>query len=148
MTRKGKRKIEGSHKLGEQIRNVRKEQGLSIVELSDKTGLSTSHLSEIETGKTTNPGVAVLQKIATALGISLSIEAGPRINPSETPLVLRAPFTLEELQKVGRFESQALQRIRNVIEDPDLSREKRKRIAEMLVSMGEWLRDEGKTERR
>ena len=143
MARKGKRRLEGARELGEQIRKLRTEQGLSIVELADRTGLSTSHISEIETAKTTNPGVAVLQKIATALGISLSIEPGSQGHSPESSLVYGSPFTLEQLQQVGRFEYQALREIKDVIEDPRLSRERRKKIAEMLVSMAKWLRQEG-----
>jgi len=142
MAGKGKRRIEGARELGRQIRRLRTKQGLSIVELADRTGLSTSHISEIETGKTTNPGVAVLQKIATALGISLSIEAGSRSTASDASLVYGSPFTLEELERIGKFEYQALQEIKDVIEDPGLSRERRKRIAETLVSMAKWLRGE------
>jgi len=149
MARAGKRRIEGPQDLGKEIRRIRKELGLTLVELADRAGLSPSHVSEIETGKTTNPGVAALHKITTALGCDLSLAAGGDKPASASPsLVYSSPFTIEELQRMSGFESQALQRIRDIIEDPYLSREQRRRITEMIVSLAEWLRNNEKTEDR
>ena len=141
MAKKGKRRIEGTRELGETIRRIRKEQGLSLVELSDKANLSPSHLSEIELGKTTNPGAAALHKIATALGVDLSFSAGESVRSSGLSVVLESPFTLQELERMGSRRYDVLSEIKAVLEDPNLSFEQRKRIAETLVTMAEWLRD-------
>lgn len=51
--------------------NFRKEKGWSQKELSDKAGVSQTYISELEAGKK-QPTVLIAQKLATALGITLS----------------------------------------------------------------------------
>ena len=55
------------YKLGARIRTLRKEQGLSLLDVSKKTDMAKSNLSSIETGKR---GVnhKILKKIICALG--------------------------------------------------------------------------------
>jgi len=141
MTARGRRKIEGSREFGAEIRAIRKRLGMSLVELADKADLSPSHLSEIETGKTTNPGIAVLQRLATALQFELSVMPGQPTKPPGASLVYKSPFTLEELDRMGSRRVEVLPEIKGVLEDPRLSFEQRKRIAETLVTMAQWLRD-------
>jgi len=50
------------------IRSLRKKRGWSLQDLSDRTGLSRSHLGKIETGKT-RASVAMLTPIAAAFGV-------------------------------------------------------------------------------
>ena len=49
------------------IREIRKIKGIKLKELSDRTGLSISYLSEIENNKTGSPSLLTVVKIATAL---------------------------------------------------------------------------------
>ncbi|AIF53685.1 helix-turn-helix domain-containing protein [Pelosinus sp. UFO1] len=51
--------------------NFRKAKGWSQKELSDKAGVSQTFISELEAGKK-QPTVLIAQKLATALGITLS----------------------------------------------------------------------------
>lgn len=72
--------------IGERIKILRIEQGMTLAELGEKTCLSISYLSQIERGKTT-PSLATLSVIANAFNIGLRFffEA-----ESETVRVVRA----------------------------------------------------------
>jgi transcriptional regulator with XRE-family HTH domain len=56
--------------IGEKLRGCRKQKGLSLDELSSRTGFSKSFLSQIENGKN-SPSIASLKKIADALCVSI-----------------------------------------------------------------------------
>jgi transcriptional regulator with XRE-family HTH domain len=56
--------------LGTRIRSIRKEKGLSILDLKNITGLSKSTISEIENDKS-SPTAETLSKIATGLGVTV-----------------------------------------------------------------------------
>ena len=58
-------------KLGSKIKYERSKQGLSQLDLSLKTGLTTRTISRIECG-TIDPKYSTLVKIAEALGVNLS----------------------------------------------------------------------------
>lgn len=58
-------------KLGERIRNLRKDKKLTLIEVSEKTGIAQATLSRIETG-TMIGTVESHAKIAEVIGISLS----------------------------------------------------------------------------
>ena len=57
--------------LGEKIRKLRKEKGLTLVEVADKTGVAQATLSRIETG-TMIGTLESHEKIAEVLGVGLS----------------------------------------------------------------------------
>ena len=57
--------------LAENIRRYRKEKGLSQRALVRASDVTYSELSKIEAGYIQNPGIATVQKIAIALGVSL-----------------------------------------------------------------------------
>lgn len=50
---------------------IRKIHNLTLQDISTMTGIGTGRLSEIETGKTPNPRVDTLIKIADALDVTL-----------------------------------------------------------------------------
>jgi transcriptional regulator with XRE-family HTH domain len=56
--------------LGENIRQIRKNKGMSIQQIRDITGLSKSTISEIE-NDISNPTISTLTKISHALNVSL-----------------------------------------------------------------------------
>jgi len=67
------------------IKQLRADRGLSLRGLAEAAGLSASALSQIEAGQV-SPSVATLEKIATALGVSITAlfavpetSEGPRI---------------------------------------------------------------------
>lgn len=53
------------------VKEVRKNKKVSLRELSKKTNLSRSYLSELENNKKLNPTFDVLLKIATALDVNV-----------------------------------------------------------------------------
>ncbi len=57
--------------IGEQIRSIRKEKGMTINEISKETGFTASFISQFERNKTKG-SVASIQKIASALNINVS----------------------------------------------------------------------------
>lgn len=57
--------------IGEQIRIIRKEKKITIHEIAEKTGLTSSFISQFERNLTKG-SVASIQKIAHALGINVS----------------------------------------------------------------------------
>lgn len=63
--------IDMARSIGRILRDLRKERGQSLNELSLASGVSTSMLSQIENGRST-PTVAVLWKIAKALDVPLA----------------------------------------------------------------------------
>lgn len=57
--------------LGENIRNIRKNKGYSIMKIRELTGLSKSTVSDLENDKS-SPTSETLQKIASALEVPVS----------------------------------------------------------------------------
>ena len=53
------------------MKQIRKETGMTLEELSRKTGISVGYLSHLERGSRENPTICVMDKIAYALGKSL-----------------------------------------------------------------------------
>lgn len=58
-------------KLGETIRNLRKDNGLTQEQLALNTKMDLTSINEIENGKR-NPSLKTLGKIAKALSVSIS----------------------------------------------------------------------------
>lgn len=56
--------------IGKKIRQLRKERGLTLKQLANRTGLSISLISQIERAKSSS-SVSTLYKIATALSVKL-----------------------------------------------------------------------------
>lgn len=56
--------------LGSRIRDLRRERGLTLRDLSSSTGLSTGLLSQVERG-VTDPSLAALRRIARALEVPI-----------------------------------------------------------------------------
>lgn len=57
-------------KIGEQIRQVRKAQGLTLRQVAQKVGLTPGAISQIECDRS-NPSIGTLKAIADALGITM-----------------------------------------------------------------------------
>jgi transcriptional regulator with XRE-family HTH domain len=54
--------------IGKKIKELRKDQGLTLKKLADMVGVSASYISQVENEKT-SPSIATLRLIARALGI-------------------------------------------------------------------------------
>jgi transcriptional regulator with XRE-family HTH domain len=72
--------------LGARIRRFREERGLSLGDLEAKSGVTKGYLSQLESGKASNPSVHSANKIAQGLGVRLTDLLGEietEHNPSE-----------------------------------------------------------------
>lgn len=58
-------------RLGNELRHLRKLRRLTLLEVSEQTGLSVSFLSDIERGRT-NPSLESLEKLAGCYGVSFN----------------------------------------------------------------------------
>jgi transcriptional regulator with XRE-family HTH domain len=56
-----------TEEVGKRLKEVRKEREMTLKEVAQESGMSPTHISEIERGKT-SPTVGALRKIAAALG--------------------------------------------------------------------------------
>lgn len=61
-------------KIGQQIAQLRKENGLTALQLSKMTGLDNSNIGKIEKGRY-NVGIDILSRIADALGVDIILKA-------------------------------------------------------------------------
>lgn len=68
--------------LGKRMRRIRQDKGLTLKEIEHRVGVSATHISEIERGKT-SPTIQALEKIAAALEVLPShlIDLPPTAEP-------------------------------------------------------------------
>ncbi|KQX51989.1 helix-turn-helix domain-containing protein [Paenibacillus sp. LMG 31458] len=57
--------------IGQNISSIRKQRGYTLSELSERTGISKSYLSNIERNLKQNPSIHVMEKIALVLKVDL-----------------------------------------------------------------------------
>jgi transcriptional regulator with XRE-family HTH domain len=55
---------------GRSIRERRIAQGITLGELSERSGVNIATLSKLETGKTKNPRKHVLERISSVIGLN------------------------------------------------------------------------------
>ncbi len=55
-----------------QMRRLRHAKGWTQVDLAKKSGLTQAFISQLEAGRQKNPGIASLQRIAKALGVTIA----------------------------------------------------------------------------
>jgi len=91
--------------IAEQIKKIRKEKGLSQLEVADKLSMNRVQYNRIETGKS-DPTMNVLQRIANVLDINVVefFEAknnGTEVHTVNEPLLQKVKL-LEELDEVQK----------------------------------------------
>ncbi|MDQ3862139.1 MAG: XRE family transcriptional regulator [Actinomycetota bacterium] len=91
-----------SGRLGGRVRELRRERGLTLEELAERSGVSRAMISKLERGEK-NPTLVVAAKLAEGLGVTLSRLAGLEerevvVVPRERRLVMRDPQTGFERQ--------------------------------------------------
>lgn len=87
--------------LGEVLRELRKEQGLPMRTVSEKSYVSLGYLSELETGKK-EASSGVVQELARALGLEpadLIIKTGMRMAGWRIPDTIAELLSEQELQR-------------------------------------------------
>ncbi len=86
--------------LGERVRRLRDEQGWSLSQLAAKAQITKGNLHKIETGKTANPRVDVIARIAKALKTDIGSflgDMGVQVRSPDKPMTLAEYRRLEEL---------------------------------------------------
>jgi transcriptional regulator with XRE-family HTH domain len=71
--------------LGEELRRLRLEKGVSLREVEKATEVSNAYLSQLENGKTEQPSPRVLHKLAEYYGVPYNrlMEVAGYLQPSE-----------------------------------------------------------------
>jgi transcriptional regulator with XRE-family HTH domain len=60
------------NRIGRMLKTLRESKGLTQVELASKAKLTQPYLAELEAGKKKNPSLALLQRLAKALGVPVT----------------------------------------------------------------------------
>jgi XRE family transcriptional regulator of biofilm formation len=55
--------------IGDRVKELRKEKGISLTELADKAGVAKSYLSSLERNLQQNPSIQFLEKISNVLNV-------------------------------------------------------------------------------
>jgi ribosome-binding protein aMBF1 (putative translation factor) len=71
------------NRLVEELREARESQGLSLADVSERTGIDRAALNKIETRKNQNPTYGTLARYAAAVGRSLAMSLDRR--PAKRP---------------------------------------------------------------
>ena len=58
--------------LGRRLRDLRRQHGLTQVQQAQKAHLSQAYIAKLETQVKANPSLAILQRLAKALGVPVS----------------------------------------------------------------------------
>ncbi|MCY6958829.1 helix-turn-helix domain-containing protein [Clostridium brassicae] len=104
--------------IGENIKTVRKDQGLTQKELAQKANISRSYLADIENGRY-NPSIEVLQSIASSLGISAqkffkdNLTENDNIDQLEDDLKL----ILSKIKKISKSDREKLLKMIDIFEE-------------------------------
>lgn len=73
--------------IGDRIQKLRRARDLSLSELAEKAGVAKSYLSAIERSLQGNPSIAVIEKIASVLHVSVQTLLLPEdANPDDDEL--------------------------------------------------------------
>jgi transcriptional regulator with XRE-family HTH domain len=105
---------DGDMELHDHLRAVRRQRGLSLVGVHEKTGLSPSYLSDLERGRTANPTLDTLNRLSRAYEMSvldllsgvdkaggLTLESLP---PGLADLVQEQRLDIEDARDLSRIE--------------------------------------------
>jgi transcriptional regulator with XRE-family HTH domain len=118
-----------SGRLGERIRGLRRERGLTLDLLAQRSGVSRAMISKLERGEK-NPTLVVAAKVAEGLGVSLSQLVGVEerrevvVVPRERRMIMRNPETGFERQLLSpSFSGRGIEFIRNVMPEGSSSGE-------------------------
>lgn len=69
--------------IGQRIKQLRNQKGLSLSELASRANVAKSYLSTIERGIQSNPSIQVLEDIASVLKVSVETIINPEQKENE-----------------------------------------------------------------
>ena len=102
------------------MRELRRERGLTLEELAERSGVSRAMISKVERGEK-NPTLMIAAKVAEGLGVGLSrlVGIGARevvVVPRDRQMVMRDPETgFERRLLSSNFGSGGVEFVRNVV---------------------------------
>jgi len=86
--------------IGDNMRRLREQRGMTLTELAESTEISRSQLTKIEKGSQKNPGIETLVALATALGTPIEeLVFGERNETAEMKAQLKAIMELKPEQR-------------------------------------------------
>jgi XRE family transcriptional regulator, master regulator for biofilm formation len=101
--------------IGKNIYELRRKKGLSLSELSERSGISKSYLSNIERDVHKNPSIQILEKISDVLNVDLKALLVPGYS-SEKFLPDKELYEfVTELKKTG-IEKENIQEYKQLID--------------------------------
>ena len=65
---------------GVRLRRLRLRKGQSLQQLADAVGSSKAHIWELEAGKSANPSIALLTKLADHFGVGIAFLVGEEVD--------------------------------------------------------------------
>lgn len=123
--------VEGvrSERLGARVQSLRRERGLTLDGLAERSGVSRAMISKLERGEK-NPTLVVAAKVAEGLGVTLSQLVGIEeqrevvLVPRGRRMVMRDPETGFERQLLSpTFGNRGVEFVRNIIPEGGASGE-------------------------
>jgi len=84
--------------VSERLKRLRQEKNLSVADLAERAGVSKPYIWQIECGRRQNPSGDKLQKLASALGVTIADLIGAPAGIPEEALG-EAPESLREFAK-------------------------------------------------
>lgn len=111
--------------IGKNIYDLRKSRGLSLTELSERSSISKSYLSNIERNLNKNPSIQILEKIALVLKVDVKALINSE-KPQNTIHQLEYEWMdfIKELKEYG-IEKENLQEYRQLIDFINWKNQKR-----------------------
>jgi transcriptional regulator with XRE-family HTH domain len=94
--------------LGVRLADLRLKAGQSLQHVADAVGVSKAHIWELEKGRTDNPAMALVTRLADHFGVSVAFLVGEDIEASDADV---------ELQRMFRQAKQLDQHEREILDD-------------------------------
>ena len=69
-------------RLGRRLRSLREESGESLQQVAAAIGASKAHISEIETGRSQNPSLDLVRRLAVHFGVTVGWLLGEQLDRS------------------------------------------------------------------
>lgn len=103
--------------LADRIKTFRIRKKLSLQELADATGVSKAHIWDLETGRSKNPSIELVTKLADKLGVAVMDLVGE--NPEAEEDGSRVLGMYRELKELNERDLDVIQQIIERLRDKD-----------------------------
>ncbi|MCG2626316.1 helix-turn-helix domain-containing protein [Bradyrhizobium sp. WYCCWR 13023] len=93
--------------LASKIKELRVKKKKSLQDVADEVGASKAHIWDLETGKSSNPSIELLTKLAKCFGVSVAEMIGE--NPAAKDVDPQVVAMYRELKELSPADRQAIQ---------------------------------------